>query len=285
MQRDQNDLLMMGKLVLLSALLVLAPKLLCGQELFVCYVKGEPQLSGKSIKVGDKIREDESSTLKFKSRDDFAIVVSATKGRCIISPQQAAASENHLWVLIKDNLVPCKRTNSLYTRSVTDAKDVRDYLYDGRIALADSMKIPLNDDYVSQHKRNYFLITYRTKQDSVVKKFMFNPKSPFIVITKALWESDGQKIESSQAHGMKLLFHDGEWKMDVPLMNLQITSLDDVGIRKSMKLMYDNLNDFFKKDQEAVYHDMTAHILEYYGQINDDSARRYINSIAKSVRK
>jgi hypothetical protein len=92
---------------------------------FVSFVKGTVTRAGMPLKTGDVLQVNDTETLEFGSLDDLVVVVSTKKGRFVIKAKTIVRSENRLWILVKDNLVPCTQTNSLTTRSLDNILDIK----------------------------------------------------------------------------------------------------------------------------------------------------------------
>ena len=251
-------------------------------ELFyVSLIRGNVSKAGVPLKTGDTLEDNNSETLEFSTTEDFVVVVSKKKGRYMIRAKEVQRSENRLWVLVKENLVPCTQENSLTTRSLVNIFDIKEFLQDGRFAMLDSIIIPLDKSFWEDRHQNYFIINYEFKNEKVEKRIRFTePRTTkdtlHLTIDSDLFLVKGQKIRSSEALNMVLYFFLYDFSQSLRISDLTIVQLYEAPTFDELKVVFSAIDEVFNHDNKLIKKELKAHIQQFYGKIDDRSISKLI---------
>jgi hypothetical protein len=251
-------------------------------ELFyVSLIRGNVTKAGVPLKTGDTLEDNNSETLEFSTTEDFVVVVSRKKGRYMIRAKEVQRSENRLWVLVKENLVPCTQENSLTTRSLVNIFDIKEFLQDGRFAMLDSIIIPLDKSFWEDRHQNYFIVNYIFDDEKVEKRIRFteprrSTDTLHLTIDSDLFLVKGQKIRSSEAQNMVLYFFLYDFSQSLRISDLTIVQLYEAPTFDELKVAFSAIDEFFNHDNKLIKKELKAHIQQFYGKIDDRSITKLI---------
>ncbi|MEJ1238062.1 hypothetical protein WBG78_08035 [Chryseolinea sp. T2] len=251
------------------------------QDLYICKVQGLVNLDKVPLKVGDKVPLKDATAFEFASEKDYVVLISAEKGRCVVSPSQGSATarksstDNHLWLFVKDNLVPCPKVNSLFSRGIEE--DVRDYLRDGRWVMLDSLVVPLSAAYMNDDQT--FRISYHAGNRDVAKDYIPRRSYPFLVFNRETFTVDKTYWDPSHLRDISIALHDTQFDMTRTLINLSITSLGSPAILEELRALRYGLVEYTKGDGDRMKNEMRSHVEQYYGNIDGDTLTRLMEKL------
>ena len=219
--------------------------------------------------------------MEFSTTEDFVVVVSKERGRYMIRAKEVQRSENRLWVLVKENLVPCTQENSLTTRSLVNIFDIKEFLEDGRFAMLDSIIIPLDKSFWEDRHQNYFIVNYNFNDGKVEKRIRFteprrSTDTLHLTIDSDLFLVKGQKIRSSEALNMVLYFFLYDFSQSLRISDLTIVQLYEGPTFDELKVVFSAIDEFFNHDNKLIKKELKAHIQQFYGKIDDRSNTKLI---------
>lgn len=246
-------------------------------ELFyVSLIRGNVTKAGVPLKTGDTLEDNTSETLEFGTTEDFVVVVSKKKGRYIIRAKEVQRTENRLWLLVKENLVPCTQENSLTTRSLVNIFDIKAFLQDGRFAMLDSIIIPLDKSFWEDRHQNYFIVNYSFNNEKVEKRIRFTEPTRstdtlHLTIHSDLFLVKGQKIRSSEALNMVLYFYLYDYSQSLRISDLTIIELYEGPTFDELKIVFSAIDEYFNHDNKLIKKELKSHVQQFYGKIDDRS--------------
>lgn len=248
------------------------------QILHVCKIQGTVKYDKNLLKTGDQIALENTTALEFSAPTDFVVVISTEKGRCVISPSNPNApskatetSDHHLWVFVKDNLVPCPKMNSLFSRGSED--DIRDYLGNGRWVILDSLNIPLSAKYFEVDLS--LMITYTLNGQRIEKKSFLRETYPYLVINRETFTTNQQYWDPSEVTDLALTLRDEYLNLTRTLSDLTLISLRNASVLAELQAAYQGLRGY-TPDAQKINEEMKAQIEQYYGHIDTATLKSFI---------
>jgi len=264
-----------------GVLLLLLSSEASAEMFYVSLIRGNVSRAGIPLKTGDTLEDNSSETLEFSTTEDFVVVVSKNRGRYMIRAKEVQRSENRLWVLVKENLVPCTQENSLTTRSLSNIFDIKQFLQDGRFAMLDSIIVPLDKNFWEDRNQNYFIVNYNFNDKKVEKRIRFTePKRStdtlHLTIDSELFLENGHKIHSSEASNMVLYFFLYDFTQSIRISELTIVQLYEEPTFDELKVVFSGIDDFYNHDNKLIRKELKSHIQQFYGKIDDRSLTKLI---------
>ena len=258
----------------LCALLLLLNGMVLAQDLFVCKVHGRVKLDTAAVKVGDKIKVNDKRSLRFSSAQDYVAVVSPQDGRFMLSPA-AAQQENQLTTSIKEALVIGATAKPSYPHSSGDA-GIKTFLGNGKLAMLDSIRIPLDASYLEYYRSQVFVITYKTTETSVEKVYRMDPLYPFLVIDRWLFFLHGTYLNPDDVSDVVLSLRDNEFGLTREISRLKVTDLRYSSTLLELRSAYAGLVQYSRGDEKKLEAELRAHVGEYYGEIDQSTLTRLL---------
>lgn len=220
----------------------------------IIYVK-----SGSSMKMGDVFAP--STSLKFKTNESRAAVISKIKGRFILTQGASGA---------RSNLLPAMNNISSRAGALLNIIDLKNH-FQGKYVILGEMLLTIGKDAFPMDDKHFFFLRFDYNGEVINKRLPI--KDGKLVLNRdEIYKIDGKAIEGDVKE-MTLYYRDNEKKA-----NNKINSFNPVF--PDISLLKDELNiiisEYSEKDADKKKSEITSYINEFYGKPDKDNLAEFL---------
>lgn len=217
--------------------------------------------SGKDMHQGDVFAS--NASLKFKTSESRAAVISKLKGRKILTAKSSKGN--------KATLLPAM--NGLSTRSggIVNLLDLKNH-FNGSYLVIDEAKVKIGGKDFTQGKGNFFFLRYDYNGETINKKLSSSEDS-LILNPDEIFKIDGKSIDGSKINAVKLYYRNGSKSQYINQFAPQFVKGDD--LKMEVQIIIEELKDKEKKEKTD---EVTSYLIENYAKPGRDNLNWYLEN-------
>ncbi|MFO0356715.1 MAG: hypothetical protein ACK50A_07155 [Sphingobacteriaceae bacterium] len=214
--------------------------------------------TGVQLSQGDVILDDEP--IVFKSPDAKASVISAIKGRFVLS----AGNKQNNNSALKSNLLPPISNISSRSGLILNLNDFKTN-FNGNYLILNKAEFPVSKVNFPMNDSCFFYFSYNYNNEAINKKLK-HKQDTLLIIEKELYMLDGKEVAKAESTGVKLNYISG--KKVFFINEFTIITPPNENLVNEVKLILDQSKN--KKKNEIVK-DVVSYFNEFYGKCDEDN--------------
>lgn len=275
----------MYKITFFLALFFLCPLVIAkskenNEKYFILYVEGQiMNLSqNKALKTGEFLYADDQ--LRFKDRSSKALVISGSKGRFMLQPEEDnTQKEGELISLVNKLLLPIKKNRDLSTRDIGISNlvmDLEGYLgMDKFYILGNSLSFRLNTETYHLNERDFLVLNYNYHGTSLTKKLPFEGNLVTIQKEAVFRSKTGEYIEPDSVDTVKL------YQIYMPdsknlLSEFKLCFMSEDQLKEVYQNLYHLEADSIPKETEAKYSYLVDFFVLSFGNTDEHILKTWL---------
>lgn len=231
----------------------------------VIKVNGQIQVkkTGKNLSQGDEFAP--NTPLDFKTTDSRAAVISATKGRFVLTADNNSKGSN---------MVPAM--NSIATRSgaIINKIDLQN-AFSNNYVIIDEVRMKIGKDAFPMNAEKFFYVEYEYNGEVIPKMLKFSNDT--LIISKSdIFVIDGKPVESPYSTEIKLYYRDetkGDLGESALISTFQAIFPDTKALKDELKII---LEAVIKKTEKEKLNDVLAYMNEFYGKPDKENVKSFL---------
>lgn len=217
--------------------------------------------SGKDMLQGDVFAT--NASLKFKTSESRAAVISKLKGRKILTAKSSKGN--------KATLLPAM--NGLSTRSggIVNLLDLKNH-FNGNYLIIDEAKVKVGGKDFTQNEGNFFFLRYDYNGETINKKLSSSGDS-LILNSSEIFKIDNKAIDGSKITSAKLYYRRGSKSQFINQFAPQFVKGDDLA--PEVQIILEELKDKEKKEKTE---EVTSYLIENYAKPGRDNLNWFLEN-------
>ncbi len=240
------------------------------ENLYVMHIKGVIFNNTKkvSLKQGDNISE--TDEIKFQSGDAMAAVMSPSKGRFTLKPNQVQkTSQSEFIGLVKSNIVPSyKHANTRAT--LNTLPDLQGFFCEKPILVSGNTEITILPTVFEINEKAFFYLTFQYKNEKINKKIPFKDQN-IILNQNEIQKIDGVNVALSSDIEYTLNYFKENKVTEIGKVKLVFVDQNEV------KSQFDKFfKEAYAKDKDKTLSDFVSFLNEFYGKTDLEIVKTWV---------
>jgi len=260
---------MKKKLVFLLAVCLLFRTSYAQDNFTVIKVSGDIVIerTGSSLSPGLAFSQNEN--LLFKIPESRAAVINPQRGRFLLTSENLVEFKNS-----KSNFLPSAGKISTRNAGTKSGPEDLNKLFEGSVLILKENKIVIDTGVYPLSEDRFLYISYDYNNRTINKKLAFNKDTLFIKRTELL-VVDSKEIENPDIKEMKLSYlQTGDSYVSKPVCSFTPVFTDNEALKKEIEILILQMEN---KSYNEKMNEIDAFILEFYGKVNENSLRIWLN--------
>ena len=220
----------------------------------IIYVK-----TGSTMKMGDVFAP--STSLKFKTNESRAAVISRIKGRFILTGGAAGS---------RSNLLPAMNNISSRAGALLNIIDLKNH-FQGKYVILGEMKLTIGKDAFPMDDKHFFYLRFDYDGEVINKKLPVKD-GKLVLDRKEIYKIDGKPIEG-EVKEMTLYYRDNEKKTSTKINAFHPVFPDIALLKDELNII---LAEYSDKESNQKKSEITSYINEFYGKPDKDNLNEFL---------
>lgn len=235
-------------------------KLATSDEYKVIKVDGQIvfQKTSVDMKQGDIFMP--GTLLEFKTLQSRAAVISALKGRFVLSSSEQGQT----------NILPAANNVSSRAGALINLIDLQNH-FSGRYLVIGEMRLQLGAEAFPMNSENFFYLTYNHDGESIRKKLGFD--GDYLILNKdEIFKVDGKAIPVEEKE-MIMYYRQGDVSKEIGTFTPVFPDLTT--LKTEVEVI---MQEYLDKDASTQIKEITAYLNEFYGNPQKDNLGVWLNA-------
>ncbi len=262
--------------IVLLITLLLGSKGFAQEDIIVLHIKGlvKKKQSGEILKTGSKIKSNEE--ILFSSKDDAVAVVSASKGKFVLTPKQTSKNNTQIYKqlegMVSDYFCLSKQKAASRSGAVFNLSDLKKVFNIRMLVIGEGFKLAINQANYPMNDSTYFYVKYIYNNDTIFKVIEFK-EDTIIFDRNFIYKNKNTVIDTAAVEEMQLFYYHENKETSYEITPFKPYFIDKKQLKKEIDLLF-RIMEIDKTHLESVCNYISE---TYEGKIDKDIVNEWLN--------